>query len=158
MHSHHIDEIDITLSPENKRELKLLGYPTTRAALDLMYREAQAYVVKTEGGPIIMTGGLLFNEDQDIPQMFAMFSNNAFQNFTLLARGSRMLLEYLTSYHPKLSMTILGDYDGVKRWAEWLGFEPVGVFHINENKYIEFIYCNLNKNCVYDEPQRPVIH
>jgi len=76
----------------------------------------------------------------------------------LLVRGSKMLLEYLTGYHPRLSMTILGDYEGMIKWATWLGFETVGVFTVGENKYYEFIYCNLDKNCVYDEPQRPVIH
>ena len=158
MHSYHIEEIERTLSFENKRELKLLGYPSINEALTRMYNEAQAYVVKEEGGPIIMTGGLFFNEDQDLPQMFEMFSDQAFENFTLLARGSKMLVNYLRSYHPNLTMTILADYEGIVKWAEWLGFETVGVFYVGENKYIEFIYCNLDENCVYDKSQRPVIH
>ena len=158
LHSYHIEEIENNLSKENRRELILLGYPSINEALTKMYHEAQAYVVKREGGPIIMTGGLFFNEDQDTPQMFAMFSEKAFDNYMLLARGSKMLLEYLTGYHPRLSMTILGDYEGMIKWATWLGFETVGVFTVGENKYYEFIYCNLDKNCVYDEPQRPVIH
>ena len=158
MHSYHIKEIEETLSPENRRELMLLGYKSIEEALTKMYNEAQAYVVKKEEGPIVLTGGLFFNEDQDLPQMFAMFSEDAFENFTFLARGSRMLVNYLTSYHPNLTMTVLSDYEGIIKWAEWLGFEPVGVFFVGENKYVEFIYCNLDENCVYDEPQRPVIH
>jgi hypothetical protein len=26
------------------------------------------------------------------------------------------------------------------------------------NKYVEFVRCNLDQNCVYDEPRQPVIH
>ena len=154
----HIDELEENLSPENKREIYLLGYDDIREALVEMYQTAQSYVVKKEDGKILLVGGLWFSEDQDFPQMFAMFTNDAFDKFTFLARGSRMLLNYLKEQEPHITMTILSDYEGIISWALWLGFEPVGFTETKYAKYVEFIHCNLDQNCVYDKPQRPVIH
>jgi hypothetical protein len=90
--------------------------------------------------------------------MFAMFSNKIKENFTMLARGSKMLVEFFDQSQSHMSMTILADYEGMVSWATWLGFDPVGVSTQNGNKYVEFVRCNLDQNCVYDEPRQPVIH
>lgn len=154
----HLDEIAENLAPENRRELRLLGYTDMRVAMSEMYETSEAYVVRKEGGPILFVGGLWYSEDQDHPQMFALFMQEAMNNYITLARGSKMLVSYLSASNEHMTMTILGDYEGMINWALWLGFEPVGTIVSGENKYVEFIRCNLGGNCVYDKAPRPVIH
>ena len=154
----HLDEIAENLSPENRRELRIMGYTNLRDAMSEMYEESEAYIVRKEGGPIIFVGGLWHTEDQDYPQMFSLFMNEAMENYTLLARGSRMLVDYLAQTQDHMTMTILSDYEGMANWAVWLGFEPVGVVTAGPYKYLEFIRCNLDGNCVYDKTSRPVVH
>ena len=57
-----------------------------------MYHEAKAYVVKKEGGTIIMTGGLFCNEDQDTPQIFEKFTEQAYDNSVLHESEVKMKL------------------------------------------------------------------
>lgn len=154
----HLQEIADNMAPENKRELRLLGYTDLHVAMSEMYEQAEAYIVRKEGGPIICVGGLWFDGDQDHPQMFTIFTENAMDNFTMLARGSRMLVDFLSQAQDHMTMTVLADYEGILNWAVWLGFEPVGTIVSGENKYIEFIRCNLDANCVYDRTSRPVVH
>ena len=154
----HLDEVAQNMAPENRRELRLLGYTDLRVAMSEMYEQAEAYIVRKEGGPIICVGGLWFSADQDHPQMFTIFTKGAMDNFVMLARGSRMLVDFLSQSQDYITMTILSDYEGILNWALWLGFEPVGTISSGENKYVEFIRCNLDENCVYDEAPRPVIH
>lgn len=154
----HLDEIAEQMSHENKRELRLLGYTDIRVAVSEMYETSEAYIVRKEGGPILFVGGLWFAEDQDYPQMFALFMKEAMENYFLLARGSKMLLSYLKASNDHMTMTILSDYEGMLNWATWLGFEPIGVIESGGFKYVEFIHCNLGENCVYDKAPRPVIH
>ena len=73
--SFHIDELERVLSKENRREIKLLGYCDVRTALEIMSKTSEAYVCRKDGGELLFVGGLWFCEDQDWPQMFAMFSN-----------------------------------------------------------------------------------
>lgn len=154
----HLDEIAENMSQENKRELKLLGYTDIRAAVSEMYETSEAYIVRKEGGPILFVGGLWYAEDQDYPQMFALFMNEAMKNHMVLARGSKMLVNYLSATNDHMTMTILSDYEGMLNWALWLGFEPMGTITSGYNKYVEFIRCNLDANCVYDKSPRPVMH
>lgn len=154
----HLQEIADNMAPENKRELRLLGYTDLRVAMSEMYEQAEAYIVRKEGGPIICVGGLWFDGDQDHPQMFTIFTENAMDSFIMLARGSRMLVDFLSQAQDHMTMTVLADYEGILNWAVWLGFEPVGTIVSGENKYVEFIRCNLDGNCVYDKTPRPVIH
>jgi len=154
----HLDEIAKNMAHENRRELRLLGYTDLRVAMSEMYEQAEAYIVRKEGGPIICAGGLWFNGDQDHPQMFTIFTEEAKNNFVMLARGSRMLVDFLSQAQDHMTMTVLADYEGILNWAVWLGFEPIGTIASGENKYVEFIRCNLEENCVYDRTPRPVIH
>lgn len=154
----HLDEIAENLSPENRRELRIMGYTDLRVAVSEMYEQSEAYIVRKEGGPIIFAGGLWYSEDQDYPQMFALFMKEAMEKYHLLARGSKMLVDFLSKTQDHMTMTILSDYEGMANWALWLGFEPVGVIEAGHYKYIEFIRCNLDGNCVYDSTSRPVVH
>jgi len=154
----HLDEIAENLSPENRRELRIMGYTDLRVAVSEMYEQSEAYIVRKKDGPIIFAGGLWYSEDQDYPQMFALFMQEAMNNYMTLARGSKMLVSYLSASNEHMTMTILADYEGMLNWAVWLGFEPVGTIVSGENKYVEFIRCNLGGNCVYDKAPRPVIH
>jgi hypothetical protein len=154
----HLDEVAQNMAPENRRELRLLGYTDLRVAMSEMYEQAEAYIVRKEGGPIICVGGLWYSEDQDHPQMFTIFTEHAKENFVMLARGSRMLVDFLSQAQSHMTMTILADYEGVLNWAVWLGFEPIGTIASGEHKYVEFIRCNLDGNCVYDSASRPVVH
>ena len=76
----------------------------------------------------------------------------------MLARGSRMLVNFFDKTQPNMTMTILADYEGILQWAAWLGFEPVGTSVVGENKYVEFVRCNPNKKNVYDSSLRPIMH
>ena len=154
----HLDEVAEQMSQENRRELKLLGYSDIRVAVSEMFECSEAYIVRQEGGPILFVGGLWYDDDQDYPQMFALFMKEAMENYFLLARGSKMLVSYLSTSNEHMTMTILADYEGMVNWATWLGFEPIGVVESGGNKYVEFIRCNLGGNCVYDKTPRPVIH
>ena len=105
-----------------------------------------------------MVGGLWFTEDQEWPQMFAMFSDKIRENFIAMARGSVMFVDYFDQFHSGLSMTILKEYKFILDWASWLGFEAVGIISNNEIEYVDFVRCNPNKKDVYDCTLQPVIH
>ena len=105
-----------------------------------------------------MVGGLWFTEDQECPQMFAMFSDKIKENFIAMARGSVMFVDYFDKFHSGLSMTILREYKFILDWASWLGFEAVGITSNNEVEYVEFVRCNPNEKDVYDGTLQPVIH
>lgn len=154
----HVDEVVANLSKENKRELAILGHADVEQAIIEMYETSECYLVRREGESFIAVGGLFFTEDQDFPQMFCMFSNKIKENFTMLARGSRMLVNFFDKTQPNMTMTILADYEGILQWAAWLGFEPVGTSVLGENKYVEFVRCNPNKKNVYDSSLRPIMH
>jgi hypothetical protein len=87
-----------------------------------------------------------------------MFSDKVKENFTTIARGSKMLLNYLDKTQPQMTMTILADYEFMVDWAVWLGFEPVGVTSSPPHKYVDFVRCNPNQKSVYDGELRPITH
>lgn len=154
----HIDEVAMSLSQENRRELALLGHVNVREALTEMYQTSECYLCRKEGEGFIMVGGLWFDDDQTWPQMFAMFSDKIKENFHAMARGSQMFVGYFDQWHEGLSMTVLADYEFILDWAAWLGFEAVGISLDGPNKYVDFVRCNPNAKNVYDDSSRPVMH
>ena len=156
--SNHIDEVVEHLCKENRRELKLLGHLDIRQAIEEMYECSECYIARREGDVFLAVGGLWYAEDQDYPQMFAMFSNNIKTSFTAAVRGSKMLVDFFDKTQSCMTMTILADYELMIDWATWLKFEPVGVSNADYHKYVEFVRCNPNKKNVYDSSLRPVMH
>ena len=154
----HLEEVIEVLSIENVEELSFLGYEGPKDALQDLPDIAEAYIVRKEDGPIIFVGGLLFEDDGQWPQMFAMFSETIRQNFHVLARGSKMLVNFFDKTQSGMSMTILAKHGDMLQWASWLGFEVVGETIFNGNRYIDFVRCNPNKKNVYDGTLRPVMH
>ena len=104
----------------------------------------------------MFVGGVLL--DMDNPQMFALFTTKIKDNFTLLARGSKMLVNFFDKTYPLLTMTISAEYEAMLNWAAWLGFEPVGFSEYKNTQYVEFVRCNLQKNSVVNSLARPVMH
>lgn len=154
----HIDELCASLSPESQYELECLGYSSVREALLEVLDQAEAYVAKTEGGPILCISGLFFDASAESPQLFAMFTNAVKENFHLMARGSRLVISFFDQTHSSMSMTILDKFTLMIDWAEWLGFEEVGSFQYNNNCYVEFVRCNLIEKNVSHGESRPVMH
>ena len=154
----HIDEVVEGLTQENKRELVLLGHNDFHQAMRGMYETSECYLARKEGESFLAIGGLWYNEDQEIPQMFAMFSNKVKEQTVAAVRGSRFLIDFFDKTQHMLTMTLLSDYEFMLDWAMWLGFEPVGVIEDNNNKYVEFVRCNPKGKSVYDGALRPVIH
>jgi len=154
----HLPEICKHLSQENKRELKLLGYNDVMDALEEMQKYSECYLARKEGGPFLFVGGLWYSGDDDMPQMFAMFSNELGKNFTAIARGSKMFMDYLDQTNPNTTMTILAEYEHMLQWAAWLGYEPVGVATNGAAKYVEFVRCKYPHESVYDGTSRPMMH
>ncbi len=155
---YHIDEVVNNLSIENQRELFILGHTDIRKAIEEMYECSECYLARREGETFLAVGGLWYNDDQDHPQMFAMFSDKIKESFVATARGSRMFLDFFDKTQSLLTMTILTDYQFMLDWAVWLRFEPVGFSETNNHKYVEFVRCNPNKKNVYDDSLRPVMH
>lgn len=158
MRQHHIAELMQVLSPENRRELILLGYDDVHTAIQEMYDSSEVYIVRNKDKDLVFVGGLWHEANEHWPQMFAMFSYKVRENFKLLARGSKMLVSFFDQTQGGMSMTILSDYEFMLDWASWLGFEAVGVSMNGENKYVEFVRCNPNKSNVYNLTSRPVTH
>lgn len=156
--SHHIEEFEKVISPENTREILLMGHKTINEALHEMFNTAEVYLAREEGGDIIFVGGLWHSEDLEFPQLFALFSNAIVNNFAMLARGSKMLINFFDKTQGGLCMTILSDYEDMLSWAAWLGFEPVGTVSANNSTYVDFVRCNPNQKNVYDLSSRPVMH
>lgn len=154
----HLPEIEKHLSQENRRELKLLGYDDIMEALEEMQRYSECYLARKEGEPFLFVGGLWYSGGDDMPQMFAMFSKELGNNFTAIARGSKMLMDYLDQTSPNTTMTILAEYEHMIQWATWLGYEPVGVAANGAAKYVEFVRCKYPYESVYDDTSRPVMH
>ena len=154
----HLPEIHKYLSQENKRELKLLGYENIMDALEEMEEYSECYLARKESEPFLFVGGLWYSGGDDMPQMFAMFSNQLKNNFTAIARGSRMLMDYIDQTSPNTTMTILAEYEHMIQWATWLGYEPVGVAANGAAKYVEFVRCKHPYESVYDDTSRPVMH
>ena len=152
----HVYEFIHVIHPENVRELYKLGHTNVIDALKEMTEMSEVYLVRDGKGEIVFVGGLFF--DEDTPQMFAMFSSKLKDNFTVLARGSKMLINFFDKSYPMLSMTIQADYEAMLNWAAWLGFEPVGISDYKNAQYVEFVRCNPAKNYVSHETSRPVMH
>ena len=89
----HIDEVVENLTQENKRELILLGHNDLHQAMHEMYESSECYLARKEGESFLAIGGLWYNEDQEIPQMFAMFSNKVKEQTIAAVRGSRFLID-----------------------------------------------------------------
>ena len=154
--AHHIEEFIRVIHPENVKELRLLGYENVREALDEMIEASECYLVRGPDNQIVFVGGLFFGEGE--PQLFALFSTNLRENFTALARGSKMLLSFFDQTYPMLSMSIMAKYEAMVNWALFLGFDPVGVARVDNLDFVEFVRCNPNKNYVSHETSRPVMH
>ena len=154
----HIDEVVDKLSPENRRELKILGYLSVRKAIEEMQKSSECYIARKGNGGFLAVGGLWHSDDQDFPQMFAIFSDEIKENFIAMARGSRMMVDFFDKTQTHMSMTILADYEFMLDWSSWLGFEAIGVTESGGNKYVEFVRCNPKQNNVYDDSLRPVMH
>lgn len=146
------------LSKENVREILLLGYTDVRSAIMEMIGTSECYICRKEGEGFIMVGGLWYGDDAEFPQLFAMFSNKIRKNFTAMARGSRMFVNYFDKCHDYLCMTVLAEHEFILNWAAWLGFEAVGIVTMGENSYVDFVRCNPNKKNVYDSSLRPAMH
>lgn len=153
----HLPEIKRVLSPENIKEIFLLGHASIDEALAEMLQVSECYVAKEEGGDILFVGGLWFDDDVFAPQMFAMFSSAIKENFTLLARGSKMLVNFFDQTQDMMTMTILAEHGSMIQWATWLGFEVVGYTDYRQHRYIDFVRCNPRQKNVYDGI-RPVKH
>ncbi len=54
----HLDEIAENLSPENRRELRIMGYTDLRVAVSEMYEQSEAYIVRKKDCPLIFAGRL----------------------------------------------------------------------------------------------------
>jgi hypothetical protein len=152
----HIDELVRVLAFENVRELAMSGQTNIREALEEMYSTCEMYVVRSKEGDLLCMGGLSYNDDW--PQLFAMFSRRMKENFHLMARGSKMLINFLDKTQEGMTMTILSEYAPMINWAAWLGFEPIGISEDKNIKYVEFVRCNPNKNNVYNSASRPATH
>jgi hypothetical protein len=164
---YHIDEVAENLSPESKREIILMGHTDIKQALYEMHECSNSYLARRNDDTFLMVGGLWYEQgytgkgrywEESPAQMFAMFSEGVKQNFHAIARGSKMLVNFFDQSEPSMTMTILSDYEPMLNWASWLGFEPLGVSMMNENKYVEFVRCNPNQKNVYDKALRPVKH
>ena len=154
----HVDEVAENLSPENKREILLLGHTDVRQALHEMHETADSYLCRRNDDTFLMVGGLWYNDDRESPQMFSMFSDGLKQNFHAMARGSKLLVNFFDRSETYMSMTILADYEGMLNWAAWLGFEAVGIHQVDANKYVDFVRCNPDEKIVYNKALRPVTH
>lgn len=154
----HLQEVIEVLSIENVEELSFLGYQRPEEALESLPTIAEAYIARKENGPIIFIGGLLFEDDGQWPQMFAMFSSTIRENFHVLARGSKMLVNFFDKTQAGMSMTILAQHGGMLQWASWLGFDAVGKTTFNGMEYVDFVRCNPNGKDVYDGTSQPVMH
>lgn len=152
----HIYEFIHVIHPENVREIIKLGYPNVMDALKEWVTAGEIYLVRDGNLEIVFVGGVFL--DGEHPQMFALFSSKLKDNFKLLARGSKMLVSFFDKTYPLMTMTIDVEYESMLNWAAWLGFEPVGFHEWKNNKYIEFVRCNPDKNYVSHETSRPVMH
>jgi len=154
----HIDEVVEHLSKESRRELKLLGHTDISQAIKQMQKHSECYIARKENETFLAVGGLWYHEDQDFPQMFAMFSNNIKGNFNAMARGSLMFVKFFDRTQSHMSMVIMSDYEFMLNWASWLGFEAMGVSASGPTKYVDFVRCNPNENSVRGKLLRPVTH
>ena len=154
----HIDELCASLAPESHYELRCLGYETTREALMKMFCDADCYVAKSKGGPILAVGGIFFDSTADNSKFFTMFTVEVKENFTTLARTSRMFVNFFDQTQPSMSMSILSEFNVMLDWAAWLGFEPVGINEYRGHAYVQFVRCNPKHKNVSDKPSRPVMH
>ena len=144
------------LAFENVKELAMSGRVNVKKALEEMHSTCEMYVVRSKQRELLCVGGLSYNDDW--PQLFAMFSRTMKNNFHLMVRGSKMLVNFLDKTQEGMTMTILSDYEPMINWAAWLGFEPTGTIESKNGKYVEFVRCNPNKNNVYNSASRPVTH
>lgn len=152
----HVHEFIHVIHPENIRELFQLGHTNVVDALNEVAETCEAYLVRDKDDEIVFVGGLFF--DEEAPQMFALFTTKIGSNFTLLARGSKMLVNYFDKTHAVLTMTINANYEAMLNWAAWLGFEPVGMNEWKKQQYVDFVRCNPALNYVSHETSRPVMH
>lgn len=152
----HVYEFIHIIHPENIREFTQLGHTNIVDALIEVAETSEVYLVRDGNGEIVFVGGVLL--DMDNPQMFALFTTKIKDNFTLLARGSKMLVNFFDKTYPLLTMTISAEYEAMLNWAAWLGFEPVGFSEHKNTQYVEFVRCNLQKNSVVNSLARPVMH
>lgn len=136
----------------------MLGHIDVREALREMYETSECYLCRKQGDTFIMVGGLWFDDDQEWPQMFAMFSDKIKESFHAMARGSKMLTNFFDQTQHGMSMVVNADYEFILDWAAWLGFEAVGVSADGPHKYVDFVRCNPKVKNVYDEASRPVMH
>ena len=154
----HLPILSENLSKENREEIALLGYDSVDHALNEMLETTESYIVRNGKGKIVSVGGLWFDNDQDCPQMFSMFTDELRENFTGMARGSLMLVNFFDRSQDRMTMTILARHEAMVNWALWLGFEAVGIQNYNNNEYVDFVRCNPNQNYVYDDVIRPAMH
>ena len=153
----HIYEFIHVIHPENIKELlELERYTNVLTALKDITQNSEVYLVRDKNDEIVFVGGLFF--DEDTPQMFAMFSTKIKDNFFVLARGSKMLINFFDQTYPMLSMCIKADYSDMLQWAAWLGFEPVGYSQEKNIEFIDFVRCNPAQNNVVDKLSRPIKH
>ena len=154
----HVEELCASLSAESKHELACLGYSTVTEALEDIIDQSECYVAKSEGGPIICISGLFIGSSIQCPQMFTMFTDEVRTNFQVMARGSKMLVNFFDQTYPSMRMSILSDFTSMLDWAAWLGFAVKGTVTYNKNTYIEFVRCNPKQKDVSHKPSRPVMH
>lgn len=154
----HIEELCVSLAPESKYELRCLGYHSTKEALMEMLSNAECYVAKSDGGPILAVGGVFFDHTAETPQFFTMFTVEVKENFTALARTSKMFVNFFDQTQPSMSLSILSEFELMLDWAAWLNFEAVGISEHNGHSYVEFVRCNPKQKNVSDNPSRPVMH
>jgi hypothetical protein len=154
----HVKEVVDNLSAENVREINLLGYTNIKECIEEMMAHSDCYLVRKEGEIFTAISGLWYENNVDTPQFFAMFSRNIKKNFTSMARGSRMLVNFFDRSQDEMSMRILSDHQFMLDWASWLGFEAVGITKFNSNHYVDFVRCNLPQKSAYSETSRPVMH
>jgi hypothetical protein len=152
----HVHEFIHVIHPENVRELFKLGHTNVVEALNEIAETCEAYLVRDKDDEIVFVGGLVFEDEA--PQMFALFTTKIGHNFKLLARGSKMLVNYFDKTHAVLTMTINANYEAMLNWGAWLGFEPVGMSEHKKTQYVEFVRCNPALNYVSHETSRPVMH
>lgn len=145
-------------SAENKRELAMMGWGSAQEALLSRMSESEMYAVKRENEPPLCISGLLYDDEVEHPQMFALFSTEISDNFKTLARGSQMLTNFFDQTHEYLSMSILSEFEPMLHWATWLGFEIVTIAEIDGRTYVDFVRCNPSLHDDSSKSSRPRKH
>ena len=154
----HIDYLADKLRKQDLIELeKLEVKPRYALVFPFTASTSITYTLLYDEEPVSMIGTMESYRD-DFARIWMLSSENIVKCKRIIVKHSAWMFNLLQAHYFRLHNIIPVENTMTIKWLEMNGFMFGDTHIINDYEFIEFFRCNLEKNIIYNEISKPVMH